>query len=143
MPPSVSETQEVFYRLFEFAPDAIVVVDQQGRISKVNAMTEAMFGYKREELTGQFVEVLIPERFAARHIKDRGRYLEQPRTRPMGASKELFARKKDGSEFAVDIMLSPLDTSEGKLVLAVVCDITEQTSRGPGQGKSGDVLPPV
>ena len=123
-PPPHPETQEVFYRLFEFAPDAIVVVDQQGVIRRANAKTEQMFGYRREELVGQPVEVLIPQRFARRHVEYRGKYLDNPRTRPMGASQELFARRKDGSEFPVDIMLSPLDTSEGKVVLAVVRHIT-------------------
>ena len=125
-PPPHPETQEVFYRLFEFVPDAIVVVDQQGVIRRANAKTEQMFGHHREELIGQPVEVLIPQRFARRHVEYRERYLDEPRTRPMGASQELFARRKDGSEFPVDIMLSPLDTSEGKVVLAVVRDITER-----------------
>src|SRR6516162_7700546 len=85
-PPSHPETQEVFYRLFEFAPDAIVVVDQQGVIRRANAKTEEMFGHHREELIGQPVEVLIPQRFARRHVGYRSQYLTEPRTRPMGAS---------------------------------------------------------
>src|SRR5262249_60286198 len=79
------ESQEMFFRLFEFAPDAIVVVNQEGLISRANAKTEEMFGYLREELVGQPVEILIPDRFAARHIGSRSQYLQEPRTRPMGA----------------------------------------------------------
>jgi PAS domain S-box-containing protein len=85
-----------------------------------------MFGYRRDELVGRLVELLIPDRFATKHVGYRTNYLREPRTRPMGAGIELFAKRKDGSEFPVDIMLSPLDTSEGRLVLGVVRDITER-----------------
>src|SRR5262249_43404015 len=117
---------EVFYRLFEFAPDAIVVVDQQGVIRRANAKTERSEERRVGEQIGQPGEVLIPKRIARRHVEYRGKYLDEPSTRPMGASQRPCARRKDGSEFPVDIMLSPLDTSEGKVVMAVVRDITER-----------------
>jgi PAS domain S-box-containing protein len=114
----------MFFRLFEFAPEAIVVVDTAGSITRVNAQTAELFGYSREELVGQEIEILIPERFAVQHIEHRTTYVAEPRTRPMGAGLELYARRKDGSEFPVDIMLSPLETDEGTMALAVVRDIT-------------------
>ena len=131
-PPPHPETQEVFYRLFEFAPDAIVVVDQQGVIRRANAKTEQMFGYRREELVGQPVEVLIPDRFTERHVGYRSKYLHEPRTRPMGAGLELFGRRKDGSEFPVEIGVSPVRTDEGQFVLASIIDITQRTEAERG-----------
>jgi PAS domain S-box-containing protein len=116
---------ELYQEIFEFAPDAILVVDEEGCIIRANAQTEKLFGYHREELVGQPVEVLIPERFRARHIELRRAYSFQPRTRPIGAGLELFGRRKEGSEFPVDVMISPLHTKEGRLVLGVVRDMTE------------------
>lgn len=112
--------------LFEFAPDAIVVIDRTGNIRRANAQVEAMFGYRRNDLLGQSVEVLLPQRFRDRHVQHRVGYFGESRMRPMGAGLELFARRRDGSEFPVDIMLSPVDTAEGPLVLGVVRDITER-----------------
>ncbi|HEV2177381.1 MAG TPA: PAS domain S-box protein [Terriglobia bacterium] len=121
-----SENPTIFERLFESSPDGIVVTNQQGLIIRVNAQTEKMFGYTRGELLGQPVEILVPQRFHATHPAHRQQYHTQPRSRPMGAGLELYGSHKDGSEFPVDIMLSPIETQEGTLVLGVVRDITER-----------------
>lgn len=123
---SLATSGEVLYRIFEFAPDAILLVDRSGRIVKANAQTERMFGYTRDELIGQNVEILIPRRLAERHIGYRSGYMETPHARPMGVGLDLFGRRKDDTEFPVDIMLSPLEFENGKLVLGVVRDATER-----------------
>lgn len=115
-----------FRGLLEAAPDAIILVDTDGTISLVNAQTEVLFGYSRQELTGQSIEVLIPHRFRNRHIDHRRSYHVDPRTRAMGAGLDLSARRKDGSEFPVEISLSPLETPEGRLLISIVRDVTEQ-----------------
>lgn len=120
------QPQVLFEKLFEFSPDAIVITDQGGRITNTNAQVERTFGYTRGELLGQPVEILIPERFHDIHPKHREDYSREPRIRPMGAGLELYGRRKDGSEFPVEIMLSPVETAEGPLVLSVVRDITER-----------------
>jgi PAS domain S-box-containing protein len=110
----------------EAAPDAILLVSPEGKIVLVNAQTEVLFGYRREELAGQPVEVLIPERVRESHIASRRRYAEDPKTRPMGAGLELAARRKDGTEFPVEISLSPMTTEEGTLLVSILRDVTEQ-----------------
>jgi PAS domain S-box-containing protein len=115
-----------FQGLLEAAPDAIVVVDITGIIRVVNRQTESLFGYGRDELVGQPVEVLVPDRVKAVHPSHRSGYFADPRTRPMGAAVELTARCKDGTELPVDIALSPLETEEGTLVSAAIRDITER-----------------
>lgn len=120
------DTQTFFEKLFTSLPDAIVVVDSEGRILEANPQTESLFGYACSELLGSRVEILIPERFRSAHAAHRGHFGNHPHIRPMGSGLELFARRKDGSEFPVDIMLSPLETERGRLVLAVIRDITEQ-----------------
>jgi PAS domain S-box-containing protein len=112
--------------LFEFAPDTMVVIDTNGHIARVNAQVEAMFGYEPGELLGKQIEVLLPERFRQKHAGHRVEYNAEPHTRTMGAGLELYGRRKDGSEFPVDIMLSPVGTNEGSLVIAVVRDITRR-----------------
>ncbi|MGH7860470.1 MAG: PAS domain-containing protein, partial [Candidatus Binatia bacterium] len=113
-----------FEALLESAPDSIVGVGSDGRILFVNREGERSFGYRREELVGQPVEVLLPERFRAAHGFHRGSYLALPRTRPMGAGLDLVARRRDGSEFPVEISLSPLETADGLIVTAIVRDVT-------------------
>lgn len=112
--------------LFEHMPDAILLVDKDGQIQRLNAQAARVFGYTPPELHGQPIEILLPERFRARHLGHRNQYLAEPHTRPMGAGLELYGRRKDCSEFPVDIMLSPMDTPSGKQVLAVIRDITER-----------------
>jgi PAS domain S-box-containing protein len=115
-----------FRQLLEAAPDTIIVVDQSGTIVLANSMTEKNFGYHTDELIGQPIEVLVPERYRQGHIGHRQGYFNEPSTRPMGSGLELAAVRKDGSEFPAEISISPLETDEGVLVTAVVRDITER-----------------
>jgi PAS domain S-box-containing protein len=115
-----------FEGLLETAPDAIVAVGPDGTIHLVNAQAESLFGYTREELVGQSVELLVPDGVAAGHAANRAGYMENPITRPMGAGLELAARRKDGTEFPVDISLSSLETEGGILVSAAVRDVTDR-----------------
>lgn len=115
-----------FAALLESAPDAVVIVDEDGRMVIVNEQTERLFGYTREELVGQPVELLLPERFQDRHVAHRGDYYGDPGTRPMGAGLELFGRRRDGTEFPVDISLSAVETDEGRLATAFIRDATDR-----------------
>jgi PAS domain S-box-containing protein len=118
---------EVKFRgLLEAAPDAMVILRDGRTITLVNGQVERMFGYGREELLGKPVEILVPERFRDIHLKHRERYYAEPRTRPMGAGLDLLGRRKDGTEFPVEISLSPMRTDEGTLVTAAIRDITER-----------------
>jgi PAS domain S-box-containing protein len=118
--------EDRFRALLDSAPDAMVVAGQDGRIVRVNSQTENLFGYKREELLGQPVEVLIPERFWVNHRKHRGSYMEHTQIRPMGAGLELYGLRKDGTEFPVEISLSPQHIEEGVLVSSTIRDITRR-----------------
>jgi formate hydrogenlyase transcriptional activator len=115
-----------FRSLFEYSPDAIVMTDPQGKIAELNAQVEKVFGYSRAELLGQPVETLIPERFRSAHPNHRTQYGAHRTARPMGAGLELYARRKNGSEFPVDIMLGPIEEAEGSVVLAVIRDLSQK-----------------
>src|SRR5438876_9899580 len=110
----------------EFAPDAVIGVDETGEIRLVNSRTQAVFGYTREELVGQRVEMLVSESLRSLHVGHRDRYFASPRTRPMGAGLDLHARRKDGSEFPCEISLSAVATDAGMMALAAIRDITDQ-----------------
>jgi PAS domain S-box-containing protein len=115
-----------FRGLLESAPDAMVIASRSGEIVLVNAQTERLFGYPREELLGRKVETLIPERFHTVHAPHRTAFFQQPRARAMGADLQLHGRRRDGSEFPVEISLSPIETEEGTLVSSAIRDITDR-----------------
>jgi len=116
------------FRGLEAAPDAMILVNSDGRIALVNEQTESLFGYHREELLGRPVEILIPERFRGHHPGLRGGFHGNPQLRPMGAGRELYGLRKDRSEFPVEISLSPMETDQGRLVSAAIRDITARRS---------------
>jgi PAS domain S-box-containing protein len=123
---ALRQSRAMFETFYERSPDAIIVVDQTGKISRVNGPAEAMFGLLRERMLGQAIELLIPERFRQRHLAHRVNYMKAPKTRAMGTDLQLFAQRADGGEFPVDIMLSPIEIDQRPLVLTVVRDITER-----------------
>jgi diguanylate cyclase (GGDEF)-like protein/PAS domain S-box-containing protein len=117
--------KDSFRHLLEAAPDAMVIVDAEGKMVMVNGQTEEVFGYLREELVGQPVETLVPDRLRESHSSHRFEYAADPHVRSMGVGLELYGQHKDGSEFPVDISLSPLHTEDGTFVLSAIRDITE------------------
>lgn len=118
-----------FRQLLEAAPDAMIIVDGEGRIGLVNTQAEKLFGYTREELLGKPIETLVPERFHDVHPKHREGYFANPHPRPMGSGLTPWGRKKDGAESPVEISLSPVETEEGTLVTAAVRSSSQGVSR--------------
>jgi PAS domain S-box-containing protein len=116
--------QEKFQLVLDAAPNAMIMVDSAGVITFANASATTVFGYSLSELIGRSIETLIPERFRDRHVGDRNGFLSEPSSRAMGAGRDLFGRRKDGSEFPVEVGLNPIRTTEGLFVLASVIDIT-------------------
>jgi two-component system sensor kinase FixL len=133
-------SEQRFRAVVESAPNAILLVDEKGAIALVNAQAETVFGYQRAELVAQPVERLIPERLRGPHVGLRANYARDPRTRAMGAGRELFACRKDGGEIPVEVALSPMPTEEGSFVLVSVVDITERRALERAMARQRDEL---
>jgi PAS domain S-box-containing protein len=123
---SAIQTERRFGELLEAAPDAIIKVDREGRIMLLNLATEKSFGYKRDELLGQSVEMLVPEAVRGGHAQHRANYWDRPVTRPMGSGLTLQGRRKDGTTFPVEISLSPVESENGLRVIAIIRDISDR-----------------
>jgi PAS domain S-box-containing protein len=120
------DPETIFEQLLESAPDAMVIIDTGGKIAIVNGQTETMFGYRRDEMLGKAVEMLLPERLREMHVGHRADFVAEPKLRPMGVGRSLLARRKDGSEFPVEISLSPVQSAAGDLISSVIRDVTER-----------------
>lgn len=121
------ELEDAQFRLaIEAAPTGMSMIDERGQILLVNAQAERLFGYSRAELIGQQMDVLVPDHSRARHPGFRERFFDDPRARPMGAGRDLFGRRRDGTEVPVEIGLNPLITEHGRYVLSSIVDITER-----------------
>ena len=121
---TLHKTGERFRQVVESAPNAIVMIGSTGLIEMVNAQTERVFGYSRDELLGKPVEMLVPERYRPNHPGLRTSFFANPVSRPMGAGRDLYGLRKDGSEFPVEIGLNPIATEDGTLVLSAIVDIS-------------------
>lgn len=126
---ALRKSEERFRRVVEAAPNAMVMVNAAGLIEMVNAQAERVFGYTRDEMLGQSVEILVPDRFRHAHPGLRATFTADPRSRPMGAGRDLNARRKDGSEFPVEIGLNPIDTEDGPMVLSAIVDISDRKQK--------------
>src|SRR6202453_2858070 len=113
-----------FGAILDAAPDAMLVVDQHGRIVHANVQSELLFGYAPSELLGQKIEVLVSPRFRSKHPGHRSGYFGDPHVRPMGVGLELYGLRKNGTEFPVEISLSPIETPQGRMVISAVRDVT-------------------
>jgi PAS domain S-box-containing protein len=121
--------EERFRRVVEAAPNAMVMIAPTGRIEMVNAQAERVFGYERTEMLGRPIEFLVPERFRGHHPGLRTAFFSDPHSRPMGAGRDLYGLRKDGTEFAVEIGLNPIETDEGDMVLSAIVDISDRKQK--------------
>jgi protein-histidine pros-kinase len=121
---AADDSEAYFRTLLESAPDAMIIIDDRGKIAIVNAQAEAMFGYRRNEMLGQPVEELLPKRLRKRHVQHREGFAKKPSLRPMGVGLALAARRRDGSEFPVEISLSPVKSANGRFTSSVIRDVT-------------------
>ena len=131
--PGVQASDELFRLVVEAAPNAMLVVNGDGVVTLVNRQCEKLFGYRRDELVGNSVEMLMPQRIRARHPGMRAGYQASPSTRFMGVGRDLFGLTKDGREIPIEIGLNPLATPAGAFVLASIIDITERKRAELGQ----------
>jgi PAS domain S-box-containing protein len=127
--PALRKSEERFRLVVESVPNAIVMIGPTGLIEMVNAQTERVFGYSRNELLGQPVEMLVPERYRRNHPRLRTSFFAGPASRPMGAGRDLYGLRKDGNEFPVEIGLNPIETDEGTMVLSAVVDISDRKQK--------------
>src|ERR1051326_7811581 len=123
---SDNHADQHFRLIVEAPPIALVLADHNGKIVLVNTRTESLFGYGREELLGQSIEILVPEASRKSHTNLRGNFSSQPQERRMGAGRDLLAQRKDGKRFPVEVGLTPIPTERGTLVLGAILDITER-----------------
>lgn len=118
--------EHLFRELLESAPDSMIIVNGGGKIALVNSQAEKLFGWARQDLIGQALEVLLPKRYQGGHVAHRDHYFGRPSVRPMGASLDLFGLRKDGTEFPVEVSLSPLKTDGGVYAISAIRDITDR-----------------
>jgi PAS domain S-box-containing protein len=130
----------MFEGLFEFAPDAVIVVNRSGNIVRANKQAERLFGYSVNELNNAHHEILLPERFREKHMEHRKMYMTDPHVRPMGTGLELYGKRKDGSEFSVDIALGPLKVEEEMFVIAVIRDVSDRKKAEEALWRAHDEL---
>jgi PAS domain S-box-containing protein len=123
---SLQRWGEQFRIAIDAAPTGMIMVDDSGQITLVNAQTEALFGYSRQELFGRPIELLLPHRFRKQHVSLRESYNDKPSSRPMGAGRDLFGLRKDGTEFPVEVALNPIKTAGGKFILSSIVDIADR-----------------
>ncbi len=123
---SLKEAEERTHLLVEATPNGIIMVDREGKITLVNTLTEQLFGYRREEILGQKIEILVPERYRGKHQGYRNSFFANPETRAMGVGRDLYGLRRDGSEMPIEIGLNPITTPEGTFILAAIIDITER-----------------
>ncbi len=124
-------SEDKFELFLDAVPDAMIITDSDGKIIHCNSRAEKMYQYQRGELCGQNIEILIPERYSGRHVTDRTKFMSNPYARPMGTGLELYGRRKDGTEFPLDVALNPLKTPNGLHIAVIIHDITEKKSTEP------------